>query len=139
MAFKIELIILVHLTLFHHAIPLYNFYRSSLQMVLCYMVAIKHLPVHHQSVDYIFWSFGITDYILSYPENRVLLNPVLGVVAVLHISLLVMNRLSYIKSTIFISLVYLLLSKDLIFIPYNYSSLARQKCARQTCIPTDKT
>ena len=34
---------------------------SSLQLVLCHMAAVKCLPVHHHSADYIF----------SGPENRV--------------------------------------------------------------------
>ena len=51
---------------------------SSLQLVLCRVPAVKRLPVHHYSADYIFWSFGIIGLILSQFENRVPLKPVLG-------------------------------------------------------------
>ena len=51
---------------------------SSLQLVLCRVAAIKRLPVHHHSSGYIFWSFGITEFIFSVFENRVPLKPVLG-------------------------------------------------------------
>ena len=34
-----------------------------LQMVLCRMAAVKRLPVHHHSVNYIFLSFGIIEFI----------------------------------------------------------------------------
>ena len=67
----------------------------------------------YHSADYIFWSFGITEFILSSLENKVLLKPVLGVWPVLHISLPVMNRLNTTESAIFISFVYSLLPKDL--------------------------
>ena len=67
---------------------------SLLVLVLCRVAVVKRLPVHHHSADYIFWSFGIVGFILSYFENKVLLKPVLGAWRpVLHISLLVMNRL----------------------------------------------
>ena len=58
------------------------------------MVAVKRPLVHHRSADYIFWSFGIIEFILSYFENRVPLKSVLGGVASVALSLLVMNRLS---------------------------------------------
>ena len=37
---------------------------SSLQLVLCSVVAVKGLPVHHHSADYI---FSGADYIFSGP------------------------------------------------------------------------
>ena len=30
---------------------------SLLQLMLCHVATVKHLPVHHYSADYIFWSF----------------------------------------------------------------------------------
>ena len=45
--------------------------------MLCRVAAVKHLPVHHHSADYMFWSFGIIGFILSQFENRVPLKPVL--------------------------------------------------------------
>ena len=52
---------------------------SSLQLVLCRVAAVKRLPIHTQSADYIFfWSFGIIGLILSQFGNRVPLKPVLG-------------------------------------------------------------
>ena len=32
---------------------------SSLQLVLCRLSAVKCLPVHNHSADYVFWPFGI--------------------------------------------------------------------------------
>ena len=49
----------------------------------------KKSAVHHYTADYIFWSFGMIEFILSFLENRKLLKPVVGVWSVLHISLLV--------------------------------------------------
>ena len=46
-------------------ILLFRTYLSLLQLVLCRVAAVKCLPVHHHSADYIFWSFGITGFILS--------------------------------------------------------------------------
>ena len=60
---------------------------SSLQLVSCRVAAVKRLPVHHHSPDYIFWSFWIIGLILSQFENRVPLKPALGgvsSVALLH-------------------------------------------------------
>ena len=51
---------------------------SLLQLVLCRVAAVKRLPVHHHSADYLFWSFGIIGFILSQLENRAPLKPVLG-------------------------------------------------------------
>ena len=52
--------------------------------MLCRAAAVEHLSVHHHSADYIFWSFGITEFILV-TENRVQLKPVLvGVAGVAH-------------------------------------------------------
>ena len=59
-------------------------------------------------------SFGITEFILSHFENRVLPKPVLGAWPVLHISLLVMNRLNLTESAIFIWMMKSLFPKDLI-------------------------
>ena len=43
------------------------------------MAAVKRLPVHHYSADYIFWSFGVIGFVFNFFfENRVLLKPVLG-------------------------------------------------------------
>ena len=47
-------------------------YLSSLQLVLFRVAAVIGLPVHHQSADYIFWSFGIIGLIKSHFDNRVL-------------------------------------------------------------------
>ena len=52
----------------------------SLKLVLCHVVVVKCLPVHHHSEDHIFWSFGIIGLILSQFENRVPLEAL----AVLH-------------------------------------------------------
>ena len=49
--------------------------------MLCRVATVECLPVHHHNADYIFWSFGIIGFILSYLENSVLLKPVLGGVA----------------------------------------------------------
>ena len=49
-------------------------------------------------------------------KQRVLFKPVLGSVAGVELSLMVMNRLNQIWSAIFVSLVYSLLSNDLITI-----------------------
>ena len=68
---------------------------SSLKPVLCLVAAVKCLPVHHHSVDYTFWSFGILGPILSEFENRVPLMAVLGVGtgwAVLHHSITVYEQ-----------------------------------------------
>ena len=51
---------------------------SLLQLVLCRVVGVKRVPIHHYSADYIFWSFGIIGLILSQFENRVPLKPVQG-------------------------------------------------------------
>ena len=42
------------------------------------MAAIKRLPVHYHSADYIFWFFGIVELIDSHFEDGVPLKPVLG-------------------------------------------------------------
>ena len=42
------------------------------------MAAVKRLPVHHHSADYVFSVFWIIGLILSPFENRVPLKPVLG-------------------------------------------------------------
>ena len=44
---------------------LFRSYSSSLQLLLCRVAAVKSLPIHHHSVDYIFWSFGITEFIFE--------------------------------------------------------------------------
>ena len=64
--------------------------------MLCRVAAVKRLPIHHHSADYIFAGpLESFDLILSYFENRVPLKPVLvGNVASVHISLLIMNRLN---------------------------------------------
>ena len=49
--------------------------------MLCSVAPVNSLPVHNDSVDYIFWSFGIIGFILSYFENRKLVRPVLGALA----------------------------------------------------------
>ena len=51
---------------------------SSLQLVLCRVVAVKRLPVHHHSADHIFSGpLGSSGSILrSQFENRVPLRPV---------------------------------------------------------------
>ena len=41
-------------------ILLFRTYSSSLELVLCRLAAVKCLPVHHHSADYVFfWSVGI--------------------------------------------------------------------------------
>ena len=63
----------------------YRNYLSSLQLVLCRMAAVKRLPVHHHTADYIFWSFGIIEFIQIYFSSRVWFKPVLeGVAVVAH-------------------------------------------------------
>ena len=69
-----------------------QFILSSLQLVLCRVVAVKRLPVHHYSADYIFLSFGIIGLILSQFENRFPLKPVLGVWVVLHHSITALEQ-----------------------------------------------
>ena len=86
---------------------------SSLQLLLCYVAAVKRIPVHHYSADNIFWFFGINESNSSYFENRVLLKPVLGAWPVLHVSLLVMNRLDTTEFATFIILMFFFLPKDL--------------------------
>ena len=55
-----------------------EFVLSSLQLVLRRVAAVKHLPVHHHSADYIFSVFsGIIWLILCQFENRVPLKPLL--------------------------------------------------------------
>ena len=46
--------------------------------MLCRVVTVKRLPVHHYNADEIFWSFRITDFILSYFDIGVPLKPILG-------------------------------------------------------------
>ena len=46
--------------------------------MLCRVAALKRLPLHDHSADYIFWLFGIIGLILSQFENRVPLKPVRG-------------------------------------------------------------
>ena len=95
-----------------------TFSFSSLQLVLCCMAAVKRLPVHHLSADYIFWSFGIIRLILSQFECGVTLKlkPVLGggggrrqccTITLPHI-----NRFIKTESAIFVSLTSSLLSDD---------------------------
>ena len=88
-------------------------YLSSLQLVLCRVVAVKRLPVHHHSADYIFWSYGIIEFISSYFENRVLLKPVLGGVASVACFTTDHEQTQLNRVCTFISLVYSLLPKDL--------------------------
>ena len=47
--------------------------------MLCRVAAVKCLPVHHHSADYIFWTFGIIESIVF--ENSVPFKAVLGGVA----------------------------------------------------------
>ena len=61
---------------------------------MCQMAIVQRFPVHYHGADITFWSFGITEFILNYFENRVSLKLVLGGVASVHISLLVMNKLN---------------------------------------------
>ena len=65
----------------------------------------KRLPVHHHSADYIFWSFGIIEFIFSHLKIEFRLSWCLGAWAVLNISLLVMNRINKTEFAIFISLI----------------------------------
>ena len=51
---------------------------SSLQQVLCLVVAVKCHSIYHRSENYIFLSFGIFGLILSQFENRVLQKSVRG-------------------------------------------------------------
>ena len=52
---------------------------SLLHMVFGRVAAVKQLPVHHLSADYIFpGSFGIIELIPCQIENRLPLKPVLG-------------------------------------------------------------
>ena len=67
---------------FFYMILLFRTYLSPLQLLLCCVAAVKRLPVHHYSAYYIFWSFGIIEFIYNnFEKNRVLLNPMLGGVA----------------------------------------------------------
>ena len=43
---------------------------SSLQLMVCRVVVVKSLHVHHFSADSIFWSFRIIGFILSNFEKR---------------------------------------------------------------------
>ena len=52
--------------LFFQGILLIRAYFSLLQVLLCRLAAVKGLPVHHYSADYIFWSFGIIEFIFSH-------------------------------------------------------------------------
>ena len=49
--------------------------------MLCRVAAVKRLPVYHHSADFIFWSFGTIEFILSHLKIRVPLKPVQGGVA----------------------------------------------------------
>ena len=72
---------------------------------MCRVAAVKHLPVHNHSADYIFMILlDHWGYILSF-ENRVPLKPVLGAWLLMQISLPVMNRLNKTEFAIFISLI----------------------------------
>ena len=83
--------------------------------MLCRVAHVKCLPVRHDSADYIFWSFGIIEFIYDHFENRVLLKPMLECVAgVAHFRTCLYTRLNTTESTIFTYLVYSLLPKDLI-------------------------
>ena len=62
--------------------------------MLCRVAAVKRLPIHHQSADYIFWPFGIIEFLVSHFENIVPLKLWL----VLDISLMAVNRLNKTKS-----------------------------------------
>ena len=88
----------------------------SLQLLLCLVAAVKRLPMHHHSADYIFSGllvlFGI-GLILSQFENRVLLVGSKGRGQCCTITLLHMNRLNKTESAIFVFLMYFLLPKDL--------------------------
>ena len=46
--------------------------------MLCHVVAVKQLPVHHYCTGCVFWSLGAIEFIKSHFENRVLIKPVLG-------------------------------------------------------------
>ena len=83
--------------------------------MLCRVAAVKHLPVHYHSADYMFSGpFWIIGLILSQLENRVPLKPVLGGVdSVAPLPLLRMRRLNKSESAIFVSLLCSLPSKDL--------------------------
>ena len=61
----------------------------------------------------IIFSDSINGFIKSHFENKVLLKPVLEGTPVLHISILVMNRLNTTESVIFIYWLYTLLPTDL--------------------------
>ena len=57
---------------------------NTYPVLLCFLHRLLNplmsFPVYFYA-DYIFWSFGIVELILSYSDNRVLLKPVLGGVA----------------------------------------------------------
>ena len=64
-----------------------------MQLVLCHVAAVKCVPIHHHSAHYIFWSFGIIEFIFSHFENRVLHKPVLReIVGVAHFITGQLNR-----------------------------------------------
>ena len=46
--------------------------------MLCRVVAVKVLLIHHHIAGYIFWSFRIIEFIYSHFENRILFKSVLG-------------------------------------------------------------
>ena len=57
-------------------------------LVKSFFQGIGIILLSRKSADYIFWSFGISEFIKSHSESRVLLKPVLGGVAgVAHFSI----------------------------------------------------
>ena len=90
-----------------------GFSAISRQLVLCHVAAVKRLPIHYRSADYIFWSFGIIEFIFRYFKIEFHLDRCYGAWPALYTSLLVMNRPNKTKFAIFISLMWSLLPRDL--------------------------
>ena len=81
------------------------------------MAAVKRLPVHHHGANYFFVvpKFGIIEFMFNHLKIEFRLSRCYGARPVLHISLLVMSRLSKTEFAIFVSLMWSLLPRDQIF------------------------
>ena len=79
-----------------------------------WLLTVKSLPVHHYKTDYIFWTFGIIEFIFSHLKIEFrLIKPVLGgVVGVAHL-ITGHEQTNTTESAIFIALMWSLLPKDL--------------------------
>ena len=104
---------------------------SLLQLVLCRVAAVKRLPIHQYSADYIFWSFRITGLIPSHFENRDPLKPLLGTWAVLHHYIITHEQINKTKSAIFITLCNCLQRILIQNLYYTFREAANNLCVKE--------